>query len=71
MYVVNGKGNLIRLLAGIFILGSLILAVFVNLYWLLFTAFVGVNLIISSLTGFCLMEKILIKLGTKKNKISF
>ncbi|MGC5324658.1 YgaP family membrane protein [Brevibacillus sp. SYSU BS000544] len=66
MFVTNGKGNIIRLLAGIFILLSLALAQWVSPYWLLFTAFVGVNLIISSLTGFCLLEKILVKLGVKE-----
>ncbi|WP_027415109.1 YgaP family membrane protein [Aneurinibacillus terranovensis] len=70
MFVVNGKGNLIHLLAGIFILASLTLAVFVSLYWLLFTAFVGFNLIISSFTGFCLLEKILVRMGVNHKSIS-
>jgi len=55
----------IRLIAGTFILTSLALAVFVNLSWLWFTAFVGANLMQSSLTRWCLMEKILAKLGVK------
>ncbi|BCJ88488.1 YgaP family membrane protein [Effusibacillus dendaii] len=70
MYVINGKGNLIRLIAGIFILLSLLLGLYVSPYWLLFTAFVGVNLIISSLTGFCLLEKILVRFGVEKIYIS-
>lgn len=53
----------IRLIAGSFILASMILAVWVNPWWLLFTAFVGLNLVQSSLTGWCLMEDILRKTG--------
>ena len=49
----------IRLIAGTFILASLALAHFVSPYWLWFTAFVGANLVQSSLTRWCLMEKIL------------
>ena len=49
----------IRAIAGTFILLSLALGFWVNPYWFLFTAFVGVNLIQSSFTGWCLMEDIL------------
>jgi hypothetical protein len=49
----------IRFIAGIFVLASLALGWFVSPWWLLFTAFVGVNLIQSSLTRWCLMEDIL------------
>lgn len=70
MYVVNGKGNIIRFIAGLFILISVALGAFLSPYWLLFTVFVGINLIISATTGFCLMEKILIKLGVKEKTIS-
>lgn len=53
----------IRLIAGSFILISLALAHWVNPNWLWFTAFVGVNLIQSSITKWCLMEDILKKVG--------
>ena len=53
----------IRLIAGGFILISLLLAHFVSPYWLWFTAFVGANLLQSSLTRWCLMEDILKKVG--------
>ena len=49
----------IRLIAGGFILISLGLGWFVSPLWFLFTAFVGVNLIQSSFTKWCLMEDIL------------
>ncbi|HEY9381930.1 MAG TPA: DUF2892 domain-containing protein [Gemmatimonadales bacterium] len=53
----------IRLVAGSFVLISLALGYWVSPYWFLFTAFVGVNLIQSALTHWCLMEKILARLG--------
>ena len=55
----------IRAIAGSFIIISVILAVYVNMNWLWFTVFVGVNLIQSSITKWCLMETILKKLGVK------
>jgi hypothetical protein len=53
----------IRVIAGSFVLGSLALGVYVNHYWFLFTAFVGLNLFQSGLTNWCLMADILKKLG--------
>jgi len=53
----------IRVIAGTFVLISLILAVYVNINWLWFTAFVGANLLQSGLTKWCLMEDILRKIG--------
>ena len=55
----------IRAIAGSFVIISVILAVYVNMNWLWFTVFVGVNLIQSSITKWCLMETILKKLGVK------
>lgn len=57
----------IRLIAGTFVLVSLALGVWVSPWWLLFTAFVGVNLIQSSLTGWCLMENILRRAGVHRS----
>lgn len=59
------KNRLVRAIAGIFILISLLLAIYVNQNWLWFTAFVGANLLQSSITKWCLMEMILDKLGVK------
>ena len=59
------KNRLIRAIAGSFVLISLLLAVYVNENWLWFTAFVGINLLQSSITKWCLMEDILGKLGVK------
>ncbi len=44
------KNRIVRAVAGTFILISLILAVKVNIDWLWFTAFVGANLLQSSIT---------------------
>jgi hypothetical protein len=60
--------RLIRGIAGTFILISLLLAIYININWLWFTAFVGVNLLQSSLTCWCLMEDILKKIGVKDEK---
>jgi hypothetical protein len=53
--------SMVRVFAGIVILTSLALAIFVSQGWLFLTAFVGVNLIQSAFTGFCPAEKILAK----------
>ena len=53
----------IRSIAGSFVLASLALGFWVNHYWYLFTAFVGLNLFQSGFTGWCLMEDILKKIG--------
>jgi hypothetical protein len=56
----------IRLFAGTFVLTSLLLAHLHSTNWLWFTAFVGFNLLQSSLTRFCPLEIILKKLGVGK-----
>jgi hypothetical protein len=53
----------IHVIAGLFIMISLALGVWVHQYWLFFTAFVGANLFQFGLTGFCPMGIILKKLG--------
>ncbi len=60
--------QLTRVVAGTFILLSLALGIpgspiFRSQWWLAFTAFVGVNLLQSGLTRWCLMETIMRKLG--------
>ena len=59
------KNRIVRGIAGTFILISLILSIYVNINWLWFTAFVGANLLQASLTKWCLMDTILVKLGVK------
>jgi hypothetical protein len=43
----------LRLLAGLFILVSVVLGMTVSHYWYWFTAFVGLNLFQSSFTNWC------------------
>jgi hypothetical protein len=54
---------IIRGIAGTFVLTSLALGRWVSPYWFLFTAFVGLNLLQSSVTKWCLMDDILRKVG--------
>lgn len=49
----------IRVMAGAFVLASLVLSQVHSEYWLLFTAFVGLNLVQSAFTGICLPTKVL------------
>ena len=58
----------VRLMAGTMILLSLALFFFVSNYWLILTAFVGINLIQSSFTKFCLAEMIFKKLFFKNSR---
>lgn len=58
--------RIVRGVAGIFILASITLAVTVHINWLYFTGFVGLNLLQSSITKWCLMTDILTKLGVPK-----
>jgi hypothetical protein len=63
--------RMIRLMAGFFVLLSLALGspespVFVSKWFLVFTAFVGLNLLQSGFTGFCPPEKLLAKMGFKR-----
>ncbi|MBD1262261.1 DUF2892 domain-containing protein [Maribacter polysiphoniae] len=55
-----------RALVGVFIMASVIMAVYVNINWLWFTMFIGANMFQSAFTKWCLLEKILLKLGIKK-----
>ena len=57
--------RVIWLIAGLFALSSAMLAWLHSPYWLLLTGLVGVNLIVFSLTGFCLMANIIYRLGAK------
>ncbi len=51
--------------AGGMILVSLLLSVVHSSYWLLFTTFVGLNLLQAAFTGFCPLATVLKKIGIK------
>lgn len=69
MYVINGKGSIARLLAGVIILISVIISVTISINFLYITAFVGAMLVLSSLLGYCPVELILRSLGIKEKKL--
>jgi hypothetical protein len=56
----------LRLIAGAFVMLSLALGYWVNAYWYLFTAFVGLNLFQSAFTDWCPMMTMLRKAGVAK-----
>ena len=57
--------RLIFAIAGVFILLSLVLSQVHHVYWLGFTAFVGINMFQAAFTGFCPLAKILKAVGIK------
>jgi hypothetical protein len=57
------REKIVRAVAGTFVLTSITLSQLVNPYWLLLAAFVGINLLQSSITGFCPLEKVLDRVG--------
>lgn len=55
--------RIIRRIAGVFIMLSVLLGVLVHPGWFGFTAFVGFNLFQSSITSFCPLERVLGRFG--------
>jgi hypothetical protein len=55
----------LRLVAGVFVILSVVLGMYVNQYFLWFTLFVGLNLFQSGLTNWCPMMAILRKAGIR------
>ena len=55
----------LRLIAGAFVLATLLLGYYVSAKWFLFTGFVAVNLIQSAFTTSCPMMAVLQKLGVR------
>lgn len=53
----------LRLVAGIVVLASVALGVALSPYWLLLTAFVGLNLLQSAFTNWCPMVWVLARVG--------
>lgn len=51
--------RVIRRFAGAFVVASVALAWWVSPLWLLFTAFVGLNLLQSSFSRYCPLERVL------------
>jgi len=51
--------------AGFMVLASLVLAQLFSPWWLVLTAFVGLNLLQASITGFCPAAKLFARMGMK------
>lgn len=58
--------RMLRLIAGIFVLATIILSVYHSPKWLYFTGFVALNLIQSAFTNWCPMMTFLRKMGVKE-----
>jgi hypothetical protein len=57
----------LRLIAGLFVVLSVLLGMYVNVNFLWFTAFVGANLFQSAFTNWCPMMVVLRKAGLRAN----
>lgn len=60
--------RLVFAFAGALILLSLVLSQLHSVYWLLLTAFVGINMLQAAFTGFCPLAMILKSLGRQPGK---
>ena len=56
---------MLRLIAGAFVAASVILGVYISPYFLLFTVFVGLNLVQSAFSGWCPMMTFLRRAGLR------
>lgn len=59
--------RMLHLIAGLFIVASVLLGHYVSAYFYIFTAFVGLNLFQSAFTNWCPMMSILRFAGFKEN----
>ncbi len=57
---------MLRVIAGLFVMASVILGMYVHPYFLWFALFVGLNLFQSGFTGWCPMMTILRKAGLRE-----
>jgi hypothetical protein len=60
--------RLLRLIAGAFVLATILLGYYVSPYWFLFTGFVALNLIQSAFSDWCPMMTFLRWLGAKDER---
>ncbi|MBK7709416.1 MAG: DUF2892 domain-containing protein [Acidobacteria bacterium] len=59
--------NMLHLIAGAFVVLSVVLGIYVSPYFFYFTIFVGLNLMQSAFSGWCPMITILRKAGFREN----
>jgi hypothetical protein len=60
---------MLRLIAGVFVAGSVLLGMYVHPFFLWFTLFVGVNLVQSAFTNWCPMMSFLRRFGVRDAKM--
>jgi hypothetical protein len=63
------KERVVRAVAGLIVLTSVVLTYFVNINWLWLGVFAGFNLFQSGITKFCPLEKILGYCGVKDKEM--
>lgn len=66
MYVCEGKGSSIRLVAGLFFWVTILLTAFVSPLWVWLGALPATMLLVSYFTGFCPAEIMLRRLGVEE-----
>lgn len=59
------RDRYMKIIPGLFVVISVLLGMYVNANWFWFTVFVGANLFQSGITQWCLLDKILYKLGVR------
>jgi hypothetical protein len=59
--------SMLRLIAGAFVMASVLLGMYVDTRWLWFSLFIGANLFQSAFTGWCPMMTILRKAGVSES----
>lgn len=55
--------DIMRLVPGLMVVFSIFMGIYVNIWWLALAVFVGLNLVQSAFTKWCLLESILRKMG--------
>jgi len=61
--------EMFRVIVGTMILASVALTYFVSPWWLLFTTFIGANMVQSAFTGFCPMDMMLRMTGKPEVRV--
>lgn len=61
------REKIVRAVAGTMVLASAVLTLYVHTSWIWLAVFVGANLLQSSFTKFCPLEKVLDKIGVESS----
>ncbi len=69
MYIINKKGSITHFFSGIFIIASIVLSFLISERFLILTGFLGLSRVISSMTGFSLLERLLSTIRIEKKEI--